>query len=224
MVGGMLEHWSYLGIAVVLILTGCGLPVPEEVAIIAAGVLSGQGELDWRLAFASCIIGAVIGDCVMYSIGRRFGRSVLKDHPRWTGFLTPEREKRIERMIRKHGVTVFFAARFLVGLRGPVYLTAGILRVSLRRFILVDLFCATIVVGFFFGLSYFFGERVGGWIKQGEVAFTVLVVSGIICAIGFYLWHRRNVRLRALHTADAQTTTLPPLVNEPMAQETRTVA
>ena len=42
-----LEQGSYLGIMLFLTLTGLGLPVPEEVPIVAAGVASRAGALDW---------------------------------------------------------------------------------------------------------------------------------------------------------------------------------
>ena len=56
-----LGNWSYLGIIVILILTGAGLPLPEEVPVIAAGVLSSHGTMDPWLAFFSCVIGALGG-------------------------------------------------------------------------------------------------------------------------------------------------------------------
>ena len=76
-----LTHGSYIGIIAVLILTGTGLPIPEEVPVIAAGVLSSHGALDPWLAFFSCLIGALGGDCVMYWIGRHFGSNVVREHP-----------------------------------------------------------------------------------------------------------------------------------------------
>ncbi|MHC4180077.1 MAG: DedA family protein, partial [Planctomycetota bacterium] len=116
---------AYVGIAVFLMLTGAGLPIPEEVFIIAAGVASSYGKLDPWLALSACLFGALAGDCIMYWIGYHFGRSVVREHPWWARFVKPEREAQMERMIHKHGLKVFFLARFLVGLRSPVYLTAG---------------------------------------------------------------------------------------------------
>jgi len=155
-----LDHISYLGIVVVLILTGSGLPLPEEVPIVAAGVASSVGSLNPWWAFLCCLIGAVAGDSVIYAIGYYFGYSLLTSHPRFAHLLHAEREAKIEEMIRRHGLKVFFFSRFMVGIRAPVYLTAGILRMSFRRFILIDAFCATAVVGLFFGLSYAYGDRV----------------------------------------------------------------
>jgi membrane protein DedA with SNARE-associated domain len=210
-----LEHASYLGIIVVLILTGSGLPVPEEVPIIAAGVAAYYGTLNPWLALASCFIGALIGDCVMYAIGYHFGHRLLRDHPWLARFLKPEREAHIEEMIAQHGWKVFFLSRFLVGLRSPVYLTAGILRVSFRRFVFVDLFCAAIVICTFFWLSYFFAERIAGWFKRiqhAEVAITVAVVAAVLgIVLFFYVRHRRRVaririrrQLRSLRLSAAE--------------------
>ena len=46
---------SYLGIILFLMLTGCGLPIPEEVPIVLAGVLSAEGKLMPEWAFAACL-------------------------------------------------------------------------------------------------------------------------------------------------------------------------
>ena len=192
-----LEHASYLGIIVVLVLTGSGLPVPEEVPIIIAGVAAFHGQLNPWLALASCFVGAILGDCVMYAIGYHFGHNVLRDHPWFARFLKPEREAHIEEMLNQHGWKVFFLARFLVGLRSPVYLTAGILRISFRRFLLVDLFCAGIVICTFFGLSYLFAERITDWfqrIRNAEIGISVAIVASVLAVVlYFYVRHRRRV-------------------------------
>jgi len=185
----LLTHGSYLVIVIVLILTGSGLPIPEEVPIIAAGILAAQGTLDPWLALGWCIFGAIVGDCVMYSIGYHFGRGVLREHPWWARFVTPHREAQIEVMFRRHGFKVFLVARFLVGLRSPVYLTAGILRVSFKRFLLIDLICATAVVGTFFGLTYWFGTNIPQWVKWGELMATIVVVIAL-AVVGILLWQR----------------------------------
>ncbi len=191
------DHISYLGIIVVLVLTGSGLPLPEEVPIIAAGVASSVGTLDPWLAFASCLVGALMGDAVLYAIGYHFGRSLVVLHPRFAHLLHAEHEAKIEEMIRRHGLKVFFLARFMVGIRAPVYFTAGVLRMSFRRFLLIDAFCATSVVGLFFGLSYAYGEHVTGWIRDSEIGLTVLAAvaaTGLLC---FFLWRRYRRRQHA---------------------------
>ena len=188
----LFDHISYLGIIVVLILTGLGLPIPEEVPVIAAGIASSVGTLNPWAAFISCLVGALAGDAVIYAIGYHFGYSLVIKHPRFAHLLHAEREEKIERMIRKHELKVFFLSRFMVGIRAPVYLTAGILRIPFRRFMLIDSFCATSVVGLFFWLSYAYGDRLTGLVRRSEIAFTVAVIIAVSVVLGWFYWKRRR--------------------------------
>ena len=199
-----LLHSSYFGIFIVLVLTGCGLPLPEEVPIVVAGVLAADGSLNVYLALAACLLGAVAGDCVMYYIGHHFGRSWLREHPFLARHFTPERERQIEEKIRKHGLKVFFLARFMLGVRAPMYITCGIMRVPFRRFLLADAISASVVVSLFFWLSYYIGEGVLKWIKQGERAITIIVaIVVIVVVIVMYRKYRRR-RLSAARSTDVE--------------------
>jgi membrane protein DedA with SNARE-associated domain len=193
-----IERGSYLGIVLFLTLTGLGLPIPEEVPIVAAGVASKAGALKWYYALPACMVGALLGDSLMYAIGRFFGARILKEHPWWSGFLTPEREQTIENLIKKHGIKAFFVARFLVGLRSPFYLTAGILRVKYRWFLFADFVCATVVIGGFFGLAYLFGDRITGLIQSAERGFTAVAIAvGLVAlaVVAFFSFRKRRIRM-----------------------------
>ena len=60
---------GYLGIALILILGGLGLPIPEEAPIIVAAVLTRNGTMTWPLAIGSCLAGVLLGDMVVYLLG-----------------------------------------------------------------------------------------------------------------------------------------------------------
>ena len=185
----------YLSIIVILILTGCGLPVPEEFPIIAAGVASSGANADLNpwIALGCCLIGALAGDSMLYAIGYHFGHNLVKAHPRLARLLHAEREAKMEQLINKHGLKALFLARFMVGVRAPVYLSIGILRTSYKKFLLFDAFCATAVVSFFFGLSYLFGDNVKTWIRGTEKVFTAIVVGAILIGLLiFWIWRRRH--------------------------------
>lgn len=199
----LLQDGSYLAIIVVLVLTGFGLPIPEEVPIVTAGILSAHGQLDPWMALASCLFGVLVGDCVLYGIGRRLGRSGIRKHRWWARIVKPHREEWIEGMIERHGLKVFFVARFLVGLRSPVYLAAGVLRVPFRRFLLIDLFCATTVIGLFFTLSYRYGTTITKWIRSAEVLCTAVVVLALAGVAIFYWRRRRRQPARDPETTEA---------------------
>lgn len=211
MFGPLTNHVTYLGIALGLVLTGMGLPVPEEVFLIVAGVASREGSLNPWLAFAACLVGAVAGDCVIFAIGHQFGRSVLRTRGWMARWLHPEREQQMEQLIARHGLKALLLARFLVGVRGTVYLAAGVLRVPFLRFLAVDAISATAVVSTFFGLSYIFGSHIRGWwlwIRRAEVAFTVGAAGAIVGAL-VYLFVRHRRRLKA--AAELEQAALPYL-------------
>lgn len=204
-VNGWFENGSYVGIFLGMALTGLGLPVPEEAFVLFAGMAAAHGALKspW-LALLVCWLGATCGDLLTYSVGRRFGHGVLREHPMVAKHLNPERERHIEELIQRHGFKVFLASRFLVGVRSPVYLTAGILRVPLWRFLAYDAISATLVVGTFFGLAYCFADQIQvwwNWIRQAELALTVIVVLALVVG-GIYLYRKYK------HVIDGQPETL----------------
>lgn len=200
----IIAAWGYFGIIVFLILTGCGLPIPEEVPIVAAGWLSSPQVLKLNpwLAIGSCFIGAIVGDIVMYGIGRKFGRRLLQRRAFFASFLTPEKERHIEEMFQKHGLKVLFVSRFLVGIRSPIYITAGILKVPFRRFLLTDMFCAGVMISAFFSLAYFYSNTVLQYIKEAERAVTIAVVlGGVAVLIGYWYYRKRHKATLAAQAA-----------------------
>ncbi|MBX9789557.1 MAG: DedA family protein [Pirellulales bacterium] len=196
----VLNNVSYFGIIAVLLATGAGLPIPEELVVVAAAWASYEaGPLNPWLAFLSCLAGALAGDCLMYAVGYYFGHSILREN-RWVGrWVHPEREARVERLIARHGLKVLFAARFVMGLRSTVYLAAGVLRIPFRRFVLVDVLCATTVIGVVFGASYAFAPRLESlyqlWdlVRGTQVWVTGLVALSILAVVVYY-WRRARLR------------------------------
>ena len=73
----LIGQLGYLGIALILILGGLGLPIPEEAPIILAAVLTRNGQMNGPLALASCLAGVLLGDLVVYFLGFFYGEKVL---------------------------------------------------------------------------------------------------------------------------------------------------
>jgi membrane protein DedA with SNARE-associated domain len=192
MLASLLHPSSYIGFFVFIALTGCGLPIPEEAAVVVAGVLSSQDQLDWRLAFAVCLAGAVVGDSFMYAIGYRWGHGIFTSHPRFAKLFASENEEQFQRSVEAHALKVMLLARFLVGIRAPVYVMTGVVRLPFRRFLLYDIISASLVVGVVFGLSYLFGEQVTGWVRHAEIRATIVVALIVIAAIAILYYRNRE--------------------------------
>ena len=153
------EQFTYLGIYLVLLAGSLGLPIPEEMPIIAAGVMSHEGLMSPWPGLLVCVLGVLSGDVVLYWTGRNGGERVLRFRPvRW--LLTPARECRLKSAYCRHAVKTIVTARHVTGLRAAAFLTAGIARVPFWKFLLTDGVTAMLGVPFSFALAYFFTDHV----------------------------------------------------------------
>lgn len=191
---GFVAH-SYLGIFAVLLLGSLGVPIPEEMVIIAAAVLSHAGIVRWWLALPVCLLGVLSGDMVLYWVGRHWGENVLN----WRVVrlvLTLKREQWLNAAYRRHALKTVVTARHVMGLRAAAFLTAGIARVPFWKFVVADAGAAALGVPLGFGLAYFFTDeitaiaadvhRVERWL-----ALAGLVMLAAVLGVGVWRWKRR---------------------------------
>src|SRR5690606_23310349 len=117
---------GYVGIALILVLGGLGLPIPEEAPVILAAILTRNGQMSGVLAFSTCLGGILLGDFIVYLLGYFFGERVMS-LPLTRRLLTKAREAQIKGYFHRHGFKILILGRFAVGFRTAAYLTAGIL-------------------------------------------------------------------------------------------------
>lgn len=181
----IIAHLGYVGIALILILGGLGLPIPEEAPIILAAVLSRNGKMIAVLAFATCLAGVLIGDFVVYFLGYFHGEKVLS-LPVTRRLLTRAREAQIKGYFHRHGFKILVLGRFAVGFRTAAYLTAGILKLPPLKLFLTDLVAALLSTSLMFGLGYVFANQIQSGIREVQQWFT----AGLGVSIALWLLYR----------------------------------
>jgi membrane protein DedA with SNARE-associated domain len=194
-VATLIEQLHYVGLFVVLVGGGLGLPVPEEVPIVAAGVLSRARIFNWWIALPVILAGALAGDAALYWVGHHWGEVVL-DWRVVRRVLSRAREERLKTAYRRHGVKIVLAARHVMGLRAAAFLTAGIARVPFWRFLAVDTAAAVVGIPLSFGLAYVFADQVDGVLRDVhriERWLTLLAVAAVAAWLAFAA-HRRSRR------------------------------
>jgi membrane protein DedA with SNARE-associated domain len=182
----LVDRFTYAGILGALLLGSLGVPIPEEMPIVAAGILSHEGLMRWWLALPVCIVGALSGDAMLYWIGRRWGQRVLDRRVvRWV--LTPEREAWLTARYREHAMKTVATARHVVGLRAAAFLTAGIARVQFWKFLVADAAAAAVTVPFVFALAYLFTNQVTAIladVRRVERWAALAALVGLTAAVG----------------------------------------
>ena len=195
-----LDNFTYLGVFAVLLLGSLGVPVPEEMPIIAAAVMSHEGIVQWWLALPVCLLGVLSGDMVLYWVGRHWGEQVLN----WRLVrlvLSPAREQWLKAAYRRHALKTVVTARHVMGLRAAAFLTAGSAGVPFWKFVVADAGAALFGVPLAFGLAYFFTDQIEAVMADVHRAERWLALAGLlalaaILAVGVWRWHRRVVNER----------------------------
>jgi membrane protein DedA with SNARE-associated domain len=189
----LIGNLGYVGIALILILGGLGLPIPEEAPIIVAAVLSRNSQLTWPLALGSCLAGVLLGDMVVYFLGFFYGEKVLR-LPLTRRLLTRQREAQIKGYFQRHGFKILVSGRFVPGFRTAAYLTAGILKLPPVKLLLTDLVAASLSTVFFFGLGYAFAYQIQQGIREVQQWVLVAVAVGVVVwlLVRYYRAKRRS--------------------------------
>jgi membrane protein DedA with SNARE-associated domain len=189
------NNFTYLGVFAVLLLGSLGVPIPEEMPIIAAAVMSHESIVRWWLALPVCLLGVLSGDMVLYWVGRRWGEQVL--HWRMARLvLSPAREQWLKLAYRRHALKTVVTARHVMGLRAAAFLTAGSARVPFWKFVVADAGAALVGVPLAFGLAYFFTDQIKAIMANVHRGEFWLGLAGILTlltllVVGMWRWQRR---------------------------------
>jgi len=183
---------GYFGIALILVLGGFGLPIPEEAPVLLAAILARNGKLSGVLAFAACMIGVLLGDFLVYLLGYRYGERVLS-FSLTRRLLTKPREAQIKGYFHRHGFKILILGRFAVGFRTAAYLTAGILKLPPLKLLLTDLVAAFLSTSLMFVLGYLFAHQIEKGLHEAQqwVAIALAVGVGGWVLYRHYQGHRR---------------------------------
>ena len=187
---------AYAVILGILFACGMGVPIPEDITLVSAGILAGIGNISLTGAILVGFFGVLFGDAFLYTIGRVYGRKVL-EAPFVRSVLTPERVLIAEKKVLNNSGFICFTARFLPGLRSPVFLMSGVLGVRPLVFYGLDGLAALISVPFWVLVGWWFGQNIDDAIAFAK-SMQKYVLIGLIVVVSAYvayrLLSRRNKR------------------------------
>jgi len=195
---------SLWGPFIVLLLCGLGLPIPEDIVLVTAGVL---GQIDGRSWIEISILmyaGVLGGDTITFFAGRYVGGRVLTSH--WfQRIFPPQKQAKVVDFFDKNGSMGMFIGRFLPGLRAPIFFTAGSMKVPFVKFLFFDGLAALLSVPVFVWLGHWLWENfhndieeLNKTLKQShEYAGWAAVVLVTLVIVGFLLWRRKRLARKA---------------------------
>ena len=169
------SDWSLLVLAVTSFFESIFFPIPPDALLIAIGVRNPETAV-WLAALVtgSSVAGAVVG----HWLGGRFGRPLLYR------LVRPSRVERVEVLFNKYGAWAVVLAAFTPIPYKVFAISAGILDLDRRTFILASL------VGRgarFFTLGILllvFGESIGEFIDDNFELITVATAAALLVGVG----------------------------------------
>jgi membrane protein DedA with SNARE-associated domain len=216
LLGGHSLHVGYGFVFLVLVLCGFGLPLPEDVILVTGGVLTWLASpletvtlramlLDPGLQAMTAVglCGILVGDSVIYWMGRRLGVRVA-EFRLLRRLVPPEKLEEVEKRLRHRGKIVVVIARYLPGLRAPTYFTVGHSRMPFWQFLVFDGMAALISAPLWVWLGFWFGDDIErAAVEASRFGHYILIaVLTVVAFLGVrWLRRRRASRVQALRRA-----------------------
>ena len=193
----LMARHGYSIISLIVFLEAIGLPVPAALALVAGGAAAASGILNAPAALLLAVIGMILGDSLLYVLGRHMGWGLL-------GYLckvsaNPETcILRSAESFYKRGRTTLLLAKFIPGVNTMAPPLAGSMKMPVVQFLGLDLVGASFyaltygVIGFLF--RGFLAAIARGF-QAAAHAMEVVIIGAVIVFIADRLWRYWKYRV-----------------------------
>lgn len=190
----------YLSLFFALMGGAIGLPIPEDIPLLVAGALIYKEIGNPYAVLAVCYISIIIGDFLIFLIGRRLGPTLFNKS--WfRSRIPPSKIRHVRFNLERRSLLMIFIARHLFYLRTVTFLACGAVKMRASRFLLADATAALISVPIMASIGYFLMKQYGDLTEAGyervmhriEVG-SLLVGVGVATYIAYRLWIKRKTK------------------------------
>ena len=181
------------GVALLMAIESCNIPLPSEAILPFAGYLVSKGEMGFHVASIAGAIGCVIGSVPSYYIGYFGGRNFVEKYGKY--FLVSKKDlEDADKWVEKYGDWAFFICRMLPVVRTFISLPAGILKAEKRTFFSYT-FLGSLIWSY---LLVYVGVKLGQnmdkmkalWHKFDILIVTICLILGV-----WYIWkHLKHLK------------------------------
>jgi len=121
------HHYGYWVLLPLMIVEG-------PIATIFAATMAALGALNVWVVLIFSIAGDMIGDCILYWLGRKWGIQFVNRIGKYIG-ITENLVMRMERYFEHHGGKTIFVVKSTTGLCWATFTAAGIVKMDFKKFV-----------------------------------------------------------------------------------------
>ncbi|MDA3132895.1 MULTISPECIES: DedA family protein [Enterobacteriaceae] len=153
-VSALISQYGYAALLV-------GSMAEGETITLLGGVSAHQGLLSFPLVVLVVALGGMIGDQVLYLLGRRYGNGILKRFNKHQDKIASA-----QKLIARHPLLFVPGCRFMYGFRiiGPLLIGAS--HVPPKVFLPLNILGALVWATLFTALGYVGGEVIAPWLHS----------------------------------------------------------
>lgn len=180
---------GYAGIAGLITLNSCGIPIPSEIIMPFSGYLVFTGRFYLLFVAIAGTVGCNIGSAIAYWIGARGGRPLVARYGKWV-LMNAHDLDLMARFFEKYGSIAILVGRMLPVVQTYVAFPAGIGKMPRLRFHIYTTMGSFIWYFFLAWVGMKLGER---WhtdprLEQWFHRFHLAVEIGLAALIVWFLW------------------------------------
>lgn len=190
----LMDRLGLFGAAIAVGLDNLFPPIPSEIVLPMAGFAASMGTFSLAGALFATTAGSVSGACLLYWLGRMFGR----ERTAWVFVHTPLLKlsdlEMTERWFAKHGTKAVFFGRMVPIFRSLISLPAGVERMRFWLFFVLTTIGSLIWNSIFVVAGYSLGEQ---WHRIEPYAdwFQRLVILAVLVVVCWFV----VVRVREIY-------------------------
>ncbi|EHB8847142.1 DedA family protein [Salmonella enterica subsp. enterica serovar Alachua] len=183
----LITHYGYAALVI-------GSMAEGETVTLLGGVAAHQGLLKFPLVAAAVALGGMMGDQLLYLLGRCYGGKILRRFPRYHTKI-----RRAQKMIQRHPYLFVIGTRFMYGVRVVGPLLIGASRLPPKIFLPLNIVGALIWALLFTTLGYLGGEVIAPWLHDLDqhLRHGVWLILAIVLVVGVRWWLKRRGKAEA---------------------------
>ncbi|EAV4526152.1 TPA: DedA family protein [Salmonella enterica] len=183
----LITHYGYAALVI-------GSMAEGETVTLLGGVAAHQGLLKFPLVAAAVALGGMMGDQLLYLLGRCYGGKILRRFPRYHTKI-----RRAQKMIQRHPYLFVIGTRFMYGFRVVGPLLIGASRLPPKIFLPLNIVGALIWALLFTTLGYLGGKVIAPWLHDLDqhLRHGVWLILAIVLVVGVRWWLKRRGKAEA---------------------------
>lgn len=187
-VNALLANYGYWAVFIGCLLEG-------DTILILGGLAAHQTSLRLMDVIAVATLGGMVGDQILFWVGRFFGPRILPRLHRQQATID-----RVSELIERYPTASIFSVRFLYGMRLVGPLVIGASRLSPVRFSLVNLLGAAVWATLFVMGGYWAGDALENMLGNLKPYRLPIFIGIVVIAAGVALYRHRRAKARASRT------------------------